>query len=132
MFHQRAAAAASASDQCDNLTESSIKRRTKRHIFLYWISASILFLALYIGVKYSFHNDINFCDSDSSEAIKCYPCPSFGICKEGKLTCDEGYISNGLACIENLEKFSLKEKYMQFIEKRLSQKYGEFLCDSSA
>ncbi|XP_071722353.1 uncharacterized protein [Rutidosis leptorrhynchoides] len=72
-----------------------------------------------------------FCDSDIDYSLSdfCEPCPSSGVCHEGKLDCFDGYRKQGNLCIEDGDISQTAKKLSEKIESRLCEAYAKFLCD---
>ncbi|KAK2985043.1 hypothetical protein RJ640_016963 [Escallonia rubra] len=59
----------------------------------------------------------------------CEPCPSNGVCHEGKLDCLRGYRKLGKSCVEDGDIDETAKKLAKLIEIRLCEAYAQYLCE---
>ncbi|KAI5642188.1 hypothetical protein M9H77_00058 [Catharanthus roseus] len=87
----------------------SSKTELLRLVAVVGIAASVAVVCNFF-VKFYNQQPIPFCDSGSDiedfldvpiASDNCEPCPSNGICSEGKLECARGYVKHGRLCIED-------------------------------
>ncbi|KAI7751826.1 hypothetical protein M8C21_005847 [Ambrosia artemisiifolia] len=76
-----------------------------------------------------------FCNSDTESdyyyyyhSDNCDPCPSHGICSEGKLECMSGYRRYGRSCLEDGEINEMAKNLANMVESRACESYSEYLC----
>ncbi|KAM7259719.1 hypothetical protein ACFE04_015460 [Oxalis oulophora] len=73
-----------------------------------------------------------FCDhSFSSNPDVCEPCPSNGVCEEGKLECLHSYRKQGNLCVEDGDINETAKKLSKQIESHLCEVYAKFVCDGA-
>ncbi len=77
-----------------------------------------------------------FCDTFASstrleDGRECRPCPSFGTCSRGELTCDKNYRREGRICVED----SAVNDYAVYLERSMVRlmtiRKGAFACDAT-
>ncbi|KAK4384251.1 hypothetical protein Sango_3079600 [Sesamum angolense] len=61
----------------------------------------------------------------------CEPCPTNGICYDGKLECDHGYQKHGRICLENGDVNIASKKLSKWVEVRLCEAYAQLLCSGT-
>ncbi|KAL0324707.1 UNVERIFIED_CONTAM: hypothetical protein Scaly_2437800 [Sesamum calycinum] len=61
----------------------------------------------------------------------CEPCPTNGICYDGKLECDHGYQKHGRLCLENGDVNIASKKLSKWVEVRLCEAYAQLLCSGT-
>ncbi|KAK4420304.1 hypothetical protein Salat_1980600 [Sesamum alatum] len=77
-----------------------------------------------------------FCNSTSSDlddslSDYCEPCPTNGICYDGKLECDHGYQKHGRLCVEDGDVNIASKKLSKWVEVRLCEEYAQLLCSGN-
>ncbi|KAL0313637.1 UNVERIFIED_CONTAM: hypothetical protein Sradi_5763000 [Sesamum radiatum] len=61
----------------------------------------------------------------------CEPCPTNGICYDGKLECDHGYQKHGRLCLEDGDVNIASKKLSKWVEVRLCEAYAQLLCSGT-
>ncbi|KAJ0902042.1 hypothetical protein HanPSC8_Chr08g0332391 [Helianthus annuus] len=73
-----------------------------------------------------------FCDShtefDYYLSDNCDPCPSHGICSQGKLECMSGYRRYGRSCLEDGYINEMAKNLANMVESRACESYSDYLC----
>ncbi|KAK1408073.1 hypothetical protein QVD17_39705 [Tagetes erecta] len=73
-----------------------------------------------------------FCNSDTDIDYHfsdiCDPCPSHGICTDGKLECMSGYRRYGKSCLEDGDINELAKNLAKMVESRACESYSQYLC----
>ncbi|GJU22510.1 inner nuclear membrane protein [Tanacetum coccineum] len=71
-----------------------------------------------------------FCNSefDSYLSDGCDPCPSHGICNEGKLECMSGYVRHGRSCLEDGDINEMAKNLAKMVESHACESYSKYLC----
>ncbi|KAL4185126.1 hypothetical protein AMTRI_Chr10g229050 [Amborella trichopoda] len=69
-----------------------------------------------------------FCDNGADSSDFCEPCPSNGLCSEGKLSCIDGYRKHGRLCIEDGELNETAKRLSKMVELQACGSYAHFLC----
>ncbi|KAI3664235.1 hypothetical protein L6452_44718 [Arctium lappa] len=84
-------------------------------------------------VKFSSHQPKPFCDSDTEfdyySSDVCDPCPSHGICYQGKLECMSGYIRHGRSCLEDGDINEMAKNLAKMAESHVCESYSQYLCN---
>ncbi|XP_023749991.1 uncharacterized protein LOC111898307 [Lactuca sativa] len=85
-----------------------------------------------IVVKFFNRQPKPFCDTDSESdyylSEVCDPCPSHGICYEGKLECTSGYTRHGRSCLEDGSINEMAKNLAKMVESHVCESYSEYLC----
>ncbi|CAH9080018.1 unnamed protein product [Cuscuta epithymum] len=73
-----------------------------------------------------------FCTSNSEleGALSdfCEPCPSNGVCYDGKLECAHGYQKHGDSCIEDSKVSQAAKELYKFVEDHVCKEYAQHMC----
>ncbi|KAL8552855.1 hypothetical protein ACS0TY_001510 [Phlomoides rotata] len=77
-----------------------------------------------------------FCDSntsDSGDSVSeyCEPCPTNGVCYDGKLECGYGYKKQGKFCIEDGDISKAAKKLSKWVEVHVCESCAQSLCSGS-
>ncbi|XP_057810255.1 uncharacterized protein LOC131024720 isoform X2 [Salvia miltiorrhiza] len=76
-----------------------------------------------------------FCDTtdDLNDPLSeyCQPCPTNGVCYDGKLTCDQGFRKQGNLCVEDGDISRAAKKLSQWVEDRVCGAYAQLLCSGT-
>nr|GMD78307.1 uncharacterized protein LOC109185403 isoform X1 [Ipomoea batatas] len=95
------------------------------------IAASIAFTCNYI-VDVINQQPKPFCNSnsefDDSLSDSCEPCPSNGVCSEGKLECALGYWKLGDLCIEDSKVNEAAKELYKYVEAHVCEEYAQHFC----
>ncbi|KAM7530943.1 hypothetical protein LguiB_034353 [Lonicera macranthoides] len=75
--------------------------------------------------------DTNNLEFDASLSDFCEPCPSHGVCYEGKLECASGYRKQGRSCIEDGDINETAMKLLKLVETRVCEEYSKYLCEGT-
>lgn len=70
----------------------------------------------------------NFCNTNEPPTPGCIPCPSHGSCSNGQLVCDEGFVQQGVECVENEEYTKQAYRMGGVLRNHLQQLDGEAIC----
>ncbi|PWA64017.1 inner nuclear membrane protein [Artemisia annua] len=75
-----------------------------------------------------------FCNSNHDDEFDyhlsdgCDPCPSHGICNEGKLECMSGYVRHGRSCLEDGDINEMAKNLAKMVESHACESYSQYLC----
>ncbi|KAG9150451.1 hypothetical protein Leryth_010833 [Lithospermum erythrorhizon] len=71
------------------------------------------------------HSNVDF---DFFITDDCEPCPSYGVCHDGKLECVSGYRKHGKQCVEDGEINEAAMRLTKLVEANLCEAYAQHLC----
>ncbi|KAK6162159.1 hypothetical protein DH2020_002000 [Rehmannia glutinosa] len=75
-----------------------------------------------------------FCDSTTSDPFDslssdyCEPCPTNGLCYDGKLECGHGYRKHGKLCVEDGDINKAAKKISKWVQVHVCEAYAQLLC----
>ncbi|KAL3834962.1 hypothetical protein ACJIZ3_009698 [Penstemon smallii] len=77
-----------------------------------------------------------FCDTTTSDyddflSDSCEPCPTNGVCYDGKLECHPGYRMLGKLCVEDGDVNEAARKLSKWLEVRACEAYAQLLCSGT-
>ncbi|KAI3469045.1 hypothetical protein Pfo_025708 [Paulownia fortunei] len=76
-----------------------------------------------------------FCDTttdlDDSLSDNCEPCPTNGVCYDGKLKCGHGYRKHGKLCVEGADINKAAKKLSKWVEIHVCEAYAQLLCSGA-
>ncbi|KAK1379147.1 MSC domain-containing protein [Heracleum sosnowskyi] len=96
------------------------------------IASFVAFSSNYVINLFNRH-PIPFCDDslhdlDLSLSDICTPCPTNGVCHQGKLECASGYRKLGTICVEDGDINQTAKKLLGSVEAHVCEAYAQNLC----
>ncbi|RAL52070.1 hypothetical protein DM860_014897 [Cuscuta australis] len=98
------------------------------------IAAFIAFVCNYIASVVD-RQPKPFCTTNSEldDALSdlCEPCPTNGVCYDGKLECEHGFRKHGDLCIEDSKLSEVAKELYKFVEDHVCKAYAHHMCGGS-
>lgn len=93
------------------------------------IASFVAFSSNFVINLFSRH-PMPFCDDDLDLSLKdiCTPCPTNGVCHDGKLECASGYRKLGTKCVEDGDINETAKKLLGSVEAHVCAAYAQNLC----
>ncbi|XP_071706329.1 uncharacterized protein [Rutidosis leptorrhynchoides] len=100
--------------------------------------AAVVFVAISVALSCNYIVKVfnrppkPFCNSDTEfdyyVSDSCDPCPSHGICNDGKLECVGGYRRHGRTCLEDGHLNEMAKNLAKMLESHACESYSQYLC----